>query len=224
LRVAIMQPSYLPYLGYFDLIKRSDVFVVYDDVQYTKNDWRNRNRIKTPQGEMWLTIPLENTCKRRLNAVWLPEKDQWREKHIKALCMNYARAKRFDGYMDLVEVWIRNGYCRLSDYCHHIAVQAATIFGIDAKYEHSSNLGFTELTKTDRLVAICKSLGADEYLSPNGSKPYLEPRKFEDAGIRLIWQDYEPKVYAQQWGGPFVERLSFVDLLLNHGEEANGFI
>jgi hypothetical protein len=215
-----MQPSYIPWIGYFDLIKRSDMFVFYDDVQYTKNDWRNRNRIKTPSGPCWLTIPVQGHGK-MINEIDLPE-GKWRQDHLKTLQMNYSRAAHFKEYYPFIEKLIMEDRS-LGRYCGWIIDRICEKLGLYLRCFYSSRLGFSDLHKTDRLIAICKKLDANQYISPNGAKPYIEPEKFKSAGIELIWQDYEPKPYRQLWG-EFVPYLSVLDLLFNEGEKSNGFI
>lgn len=224
MRISIMQPSYLPYVGFFDLMKRCDAMVLLNDVQYTKNDWRNRNRVKTPQGTCWLTIPMGAHKKKKLNEVKTPDGD-WRETHIKTLRMNYARAAAFREYMPGIEkiINMKPLTATLDMFNVLSIIEIMKMTGVKCGIRCSSGIGFSHEQKTDRLISICKYMIANEYLSPNGSKPYLEEDKFKKAGIRVIWQDYKPKEYPQQWG-PFVSHLSIADLILNCGGKSYGFI
>jgi hypothetical protein len=215
MRLSIMQPSYIPWLGYFDLIKRSDVFMFYDDVQYTKNDWRNRNQIRTSNGTCWLTIPI-GSHKQKINETWL-SKGEWVERHLATLKMNYSRAPYFKAIYPLVENWLYvYSPWSLDGLCRRGIDWMTAFMGVPFKPLLSSDIGHVDLHKTDRLIAICKHLGADEYLSPNGAASYIEAQKFEENGIKLIWQDYKHPVYNQLWG-EFIPCLSILDLLFNHG-------
>jgi len=223
MRISIMQPSYLPYVGYFDLMKRCDAMVFLNDVQYTKNDWRNRNQVKTPQGACWLTIPI-GSPKETMNKVKLPD-GNWREKHKKTLEMNYSRAPHFQEYYPgICSIIDTKSLAGTIDMFNVLGIIEFTkMLGLRAGVRLSSGIGFQEQHKTDRLISICKHMAATEYLSPNGSEPYLEVDKLNRAGIRVIWQDFQPKEYPQQWG-KFISHLSIVDLLMNCGRKSNGFI
>jgi hypothetical protein len=207
-----MQPSYIPWLGFFDLIKRCNVFVIYNDVKYTKNDWRNRNKIKTPQGIQWLTIPInqKETHKNINDVVFKYDFDN----HIKALEMNYKRAKYFD---EIYAMLIKTYFCGCAPFLlyYNMSIIHSIIY--------SSDIGFENHHKTERLVQICKSLGAAEYISPNGSYAYLDQCAFANAGIKLTWQNYSHPEYNQLWGD-FVPNLSIVDILMNHGKDSVNII
>lgn len=212
--ITILQPSYLPYAGVFDLIKRVDVFVFYDDVQYTKNDWRNRNKIKTPKGECWMTVPC-HAKKQNINRTLIAD-NRWIDKHLKTLKMNYARAPHFEEVYTVVERQLKRDWCILSFLCEHLIRDVVDYLDIGCKFVRSSDVGFSEFSSTDRLVKICDELGADEYLSTNGAKPYLQTDKFN---CKVTWQDYEHPTYPQLWGD-FISHLSIVDMLFNCGKES----
>lgn len=214
--VAILQPSYLPWLGFFDQMARADVFVLYDDVQYTKNDWRNRNRIKTPNGPMWLTVPMDRRSPHgHIRDALIAVDNRWRSDHLKAMEMNYARAPFWPEVSVLMEplFWRQ---LTLFDLCGDILDVLYTYLNLKAVVTRSSSIGYANLVGTERLVAICRALEATDYLTGDAAQNYLEVDKFSKAGITVHWQNYQHPVYPQLWG-PFVSHLSIMDLLFNCG-------
>jgi hypothetical protein len=213
MRVAILQPNYIPWRGYFDFFKQSDVFVVYDDVQYTKNDWRNRNYIKTPDGVQWLTIPIEN--KERMHTLIKDVKiinNGWQERHLKAIELNYKDAPYFGEMYDIMkESFYEENLVKINQ---SIITKILDYFGMRCKIYYSSEIGYLDFDPTERLVAICKHFGATEYLTGESAKDYLDSNKF--GGIRVLWHRYKEKVYPQLWG-EFISRVSIVDLIMNCG-------
>lgn len=222
MKIAIMQPSYIPWLGFFDLMKRVDKFVIYDDVQYTKNDWRNRNRIKTPQGSMWLTIPVNNKFGVPIKNVKVANQD-YREKHVKSISMNYKQSDNYYEIMELIVPCILNREPFLYVKVMSLIFEIKDYLGIKCAIYYSSDIGYEQYKKNDRLIKICKHLEADEYLSPNGAENYLEQDKFWTQGIQVEWQNYEHPKYNQQWG-EFVSHLSIIDLLFNHGQKSKDIL
>lgn len=214
MRIGILQPSYLPWIGVFNQLKRVDTFVFYDDVQYTKNDWRNRNRVKTPQGECWLTIPVEKK-RQPLNNVLILDR-QWPSKHLKTLEMNYKRAPYFEEVYKILENNLTAGWIHLSPLCTRLIRDFAHYMGIDVKFRWSSDIGFRSLRKTNRLIKICEYLGATEYLATSACRNYMDESLFK---IPVEYQDYEHPEYTQQWDG-FLPYMSIVDLLFNHGRSS----
>ena len=224
MRVTILQPNYLPWRGYFDFFKQSDVFVVYDDVQYTKNDWRNRNLIKAPDGAQWLTVPVDDknrTSKYVLIKDVRVAENGWQERHLKSLEMNYAHAPYFGVIYGLMEESFNEKHALLVDLNMSLMRKFLDYLGIRCRIEYSSKLGFANCDQTDRLVAICKHLGATEYLTGDAAKGYLEQDKFEN--IRVLWHKYKENVYPQLWGW-FISRISIVDLLMNCGTKGYDII
>lgn len=218
MRIAILQPGYLPWLGYFDQLARVDVFVHYDDVQYTRADWRNRNRIKSPTGPAWLSIPVLTKNHRTLRICDIViAADTWRATHRKSIEHAYRRAPFFD----LVFPWLDEFYSqpveRLADACIASAELLARLIGIETRTVRGSALsGFEDLRKTDRLIAICRHFGATDYLSGAAARGYLDVAAFTAAGIRVEFQEYRHPLYPQLWGD-FASHLSVVDLLMNAG-------
>ncbi len=216
-RVVILQPSYLPWLGYFDQLYKSDVFVLYDDVQYDKHGWRNRNRIKTPSGSHWLTVPVlthgQGTPTNR--DVRVDTRQPWARKHLQALCSNYGKAPAFGEVFELLEPVLSRPWTRLLDV--NVAVLDALSAGLEIKREVllSSELGIPG-EKTERLIAICTALGADRYLTGDAARDYLDESQFAAENIRVEYHHYRHPVYAQLHG-EFMPYLSVLDLLMNHG-------
>jgi len=202
-----------------NLLKQADVFVIYDDVQYTKNDWRNRNKIKTPDGCMWLTVPVYDGGKPMIKDVKANDTQKWRQKHLKALKMNYGRTFFFDDVFLLISHVLYSHIDSLYLINMALISNFMDYLGIETEIKYSSEIGFKEFKKTDRLVKICQHLDTSKYLSPNRSVDYLEPDKFKDAGIELEWHNYRHPKYNQQWG-EFISHLSIVDLLFNYGKRS----
>jgi hypothetical protein len=220
MRVVVLQPSYLPWLGYFDQLYKSDVFVVYDDVQYDKHGWRNRNRIKTAQGPQWLTVPVltHHQGKPMNREVRISPGDPWRRKHLQALRLHYGKAAAFAEVFPRLEGWLATEWEWLCDLNLAGLRLICELLGIRCDIRLSSSLGIGG-ARTERLVRICQALGADAYLSGDAARDYLDPSAFTAAGIRLEYHGYHHPTYGQLHG-EFVSHLSAVDLLMNHGRRS----
>jgi hypothetical protein len=217
--VAILQPSYLPWLGYFEQIDRSDVFVFYDDVQYDKHGWRNRNKIKTPKGWQWLTVPVYHNFGQKIYEVKINNNIPWRRKHLKSLQANYARAPYYQTYIKFFEKVYSQHWEYLVDLNVYLIKQLCEFLGIkNTEFVHSRDLNIKG-ERTERLVKICQLFGADEYLTGDAAKNYLEEKKFQNANIKVIYQNYRHPVYPQLFG-EFIPYLSVVDLLFNCGPKS----
>jgi len=217
-KVAILQSNYIPWKGYFDLIAAVDEFILYDDMQFTKNDWRNRNKIKTPQGPQWLTIPVGQDINRRIRDVTLDSR--WQSKHWKTLEANYRRAPFFDE----VAQWLKPLYTA-AEYSHlsqvnRIFIEAICKYlGIKTKICNSWDYSLIN-GKTERLVDICIQAGGAEYVSGPSARNYIDEEIFTSKGIDLTWFDYSAYTeYPQLWGN-FEHSVSIVDLLFNCGNTA----
>jgi hypothetical protein len=222
MKAAIHQPQYLPWTGYLDKMDRADVFVLLDDVQYKKNEWQNRNRIRNAEGWQWITVPVLYEFGQKLNDVSINNKDNWREKHLKSIETNYSHAAHFDEYMPFFRKQYSYEWEKLVDINVRFIEFLADALGITTEIVRSSSLGIgTE--KTQRLIDICKAVGADEYLSGAGGCDYLEEEKFADAGIGLEYQKYAAKPYEQVYNG-FYPDLSAVDLLFCCGKKSINII
>lgn len=220
-KVAILQSNYIPWKGYFDLIAYVDTFVLYDEVQFTKRDWRNRNQIKTPQGPQWLTVPVLSKGKydQKIKDTLL-DGQEWRAAHWKSLELNYRRAKHFEE----VASWVKPLYLT-ADETHLSELNLNFIRGINAYLgipTHIANSSDYVLAddRNERLLSICTQVDGDEYVSGPSAKDYLDEAVFAAAGVKVTWFDYSGySEYTQQWG-EFTHYVSILDLLFNCGKDA----
>ncbi len=223
-RVAILQSNYIPWKGYFDLINSVDVFVWYDDVQYTTRDWRNRNRIKTAQGLRWLTVPCGSCRSRLINQVALHDPG-WQEVHWNTLSRAYARAPFFADYRDFFEaLYLGRRWRSLSEMNRTFITRICReILGIRTSFRDSTEFDLTA-AKADRLLELLEQIGADSYLSGPAARDYLDTRLFEERGIAVEWMDYDGYPAYPQLHGPFEHRVTLLDLLFHVGDDAGGYI
>jgi hypothetical protein len=218
--LVVLQPGYLPWLGFFNQMARADVFVYYDDVQYDKHGWRNRNRIKTQSGPQWLTVPVLHHG-RGMPSILEAEIDRrrpWARKHVASLRQAYARAPLAAPYLPELEELLCRPWERLVDLDMALVAVMCRWFGLSRRIERSSQLGIPG-EQSERLVRICQHFGARTYLSGSAARVYLDTALFERNGIAVEWQDYVHPVYPQLHGA-FVPYLSAIDLILNCGEES----
>ncbi len=215
--ISILQPGYLPYIGFFELMARCDAFVLYDDVQYDKHSWRNRNRILGPNGPLWLTVPVlvKGKAGQLINAVHIDNRSDWRRKHLASLRQCYSKARYFSDHIGFFEELYRSEWSALVDLDKAIIKHFRGILNITCEVVRSSHLRSTG-SKTERIISVCREMGADAYISTNGARVYLEEELFSDAGVVLIYQDYHHPIYEQVQPG-FQSHMSAVDLLFNHG-------
>lgn len=221
--VAILQSNYIPWKGYFDLIAAVDEFILYDDMQYTKNDWRNRNKIKTPKGVEWLTVPSGQDISRRIRDVELPDA-RWQKKHWKTIEANYRRASGFEVVAEwLAPLYIDRTYSHLSELNRQFIESVCGFLSIDTKISNSWDYHLID-GKTEKLVGLCEQANATRYISGPSAKDYIDEQCFKEAGIELLWFDYDgyPE-YQQLWGG-FTHYVSIIDLLLNCGFESKQYM
>jgi hypothetical protein len=218
--VVVLQPGYLPWLGFFDQLRRADIFVYYDDVQYDKHGWRNRNRIKTQHGPQWLTVPVRRggLGPVRILDVELDARIAWARKHVATLRQAYARAPFIHRYLPVVDELLHRKWDRLVDLDIAGAALIAEWLGVRRRIERSSALGIGG-DRSERLINICRHFGATTYVSGDAARSYLDVPLFERNGIRVEWQQYVHPTYPQLHGD-FVPFLSALDLLLNCGDEA----
>ena len=218
--LVVLQPGYLPWLGYFDQFRRSDIFVYYDDVQYDKNGWRNRNRIKTQAGPLWLTVPVLHSGRgaQRILDIDIDRRTPWARKHVASIRQAYVRAPFLDRYLPPLEELLEREWTRLIDLDLACAALLATWMGISTPIERSSTMN-VDGEQSTRLVNICRRFGAARYLSGDSAQNYLDLRLFEREGITVEWQRFDHPVYPQLHG-EFVPYLSALDLLMNCGDTA----
>ncbi len=227
MQCVILQPSYIPWRGYFHQIHKADIFVFYDDVQYDKRGWRNRNQVKAPQGTQWLTIPvLSKGCQVNhtpINQIRIHWDEDWNVKHWNTLKYLYGKAPYFKRYAPLLEDFYGRRPELLSDFTIELTMALAKELGVEkTKFLRSSDLEATG-TKTDRLLSILKSLGATHYISGPSAKDYLEEDKLRSAGVSLEYMVYEYPEYEQLYP-PFDPNVSILDLLFMTGPQAPQYI
>tara|TARA_B100001093_G_scaffold518492_1_gene603544 strand:+ start:86 stop:814 length:729 start_codon:yes stop_codon:yes gene_type:complete len=221
MRCAIMQPTYLPWLGYFDLINQVDIFVLLDNVKLEKSSWHVRNRIRSSQGETVLTIPVilqKSRLESKINDTRINDSKPWRAKHLRTLEQSYSKSFYFnDFYPCLYEALSKETHI-LSDYTSNIIRQMALYLGIKTPIYLSSELNNITGVRDQRLTSICNHFDADTYYSPKGSAIYLDKENYggalTNAGIKVIYQDFVPVEYTQSYE-PFIPYLSAVDAAFN---------
>lgn len=220
-KVAIVQSNYIPWKGYFDLIAAVDEFVFYDDMQYTRRDWRSRNKIKTPQGAQWLTVPVQvkGRYEQKIKDTRIDGSD-WAPAHWKALELNYARARHFEEIAAwLKPLYLDRSYTHLSDLNARLIGAVCAYLSIGTRIRRSSDFVLVD-GMTERLAEICIQAGGTQYISGPAAKSYIEESVFAARGIALTWFDYSgyPE-YPQLWGN-FVHEVTILDLLFNCGKDA----
>ena len=226
MNVVILQPSYIPWRGYFDQISRADLFIFYDDVQYDKHGWRNRNQIKTAQGRQWLTIPVHSAGVTQgvpIKAVKIDWSKPWAKNHWKSLSMSYARAPFFQQYAGVIEPFYQRQDFFLADFTIDLTIALAGQLGISStRFMRSSSLEGIDGQKTGRLIQILKKVGTSHYISGPSARDYIEQDQFEAAGITLEYVQYDYPEYAQLHP-PFEPQVSALDLLFMTGPEAPNY-
>ncbi len=224
-RVAIVQSNYIPWKGYFDLIDSVDEFVLYDDMQYTRRDWRNRNRIKTAQGTQWLTIPVQvkGRYEQQIDETNVSD-PAWAERHWATLAQAYARADCFDAVApSLSETYASLTDPSLSLINRRLIEAICELLSIRTKLSWSTEYD-ARGRKTERLVSLCKAAGASEYVSGPAAKAYLDAADFEAEGIAVSWFDYSGYPEYPQPYPPFEHKVSIVDLLFCTGRDARRYV
>lgn len=222
MKVVILQPSYIPWRGVFDQIRKADLFIFYDDVQYDKHGWRNRNQIKTKQGKQWLTVPVHSTGVTQgipINQVHIDWSKPWAENHLKALTFSYAKAPFFKKYLPLLEEFYARRDALIADFTIATTITLARTLGIEhTRFLRSSELGGIDGQKTNRLIQILRAVGATHYISGPSASGYIEQDKFDAAGITLEYMTYNYPEYPQLYP-PFDGNVSILDLLFMVGED-----
>lgn len=222
--LVVLQPGYLPWLGFFDQFRRADIFVYYDDVQYDTHGWRNRNRIKTQHGAQWLTVPVRHSGleRPRILDVAIDGRTPWARKHVASVRQAYARAPFLSRYLPDLQAVLERSWERLVDLDIAVVELMCRWLGLARRVERSSALGI-DGERSERLVRLCRHFGAGIYLSGNAAQEYLETALFEREGIRVEWQNFRHPVYPQ-FHGEFMPFLSALDLVLNCGDDARAVL
>lgn len=223
-KVAVIQSNYIPWKGYFDIIHDVDLFIFYDDVQYTKNDWRNRNKIKTTQGVRWLTIPVGSPEQRLICEVELND-IHWPRKHWTTIQQSYSKAPYFRQYRGFFEnVYTQTTWTNLSELNQFLIKTISSEFlGIRTEFRDSREFCLAG-EKGDRLLDLLQQAAATLYVSGPLAKDYLNEQRFVDAGIKLVYKDYSGYPPYPQTIPPFEHQVSVLDVLFNCGPEAPHYI
>ena len=223
-KVAVLQSNYLPWKGYFDIINDVDLFIFYDDVQYTKNDWRNRNKIKTKTGEHWLTVPVGKSLNRKIYEVDIPN-HKWQIKHWKSIEQGYSKSPGFDLYKDMLkDIYLNNEWRNLSNLNQYIIEKISQdVLEIDTKFDYSDNYQLAG-EKQSRLLDLLTQVKATSYVSGPSAKDYIDNAEFEKNNIKLIYKNYGDYPIYKQLSDSFNHHISIIDLLMCTGKEASHYI
>ena len=222
--VAIIQSNYIPWKGYFDIINDVDLFVFYDDVQFTVRDWRNRNIIKTAAGPRWITVPVGASRNRLVCEVGITERG-WAREHWALLKRHYGQAPFFADYAPMLEeVYAGHEWTSLSSLNQHLICQIARhCLGIATEFRDSREFAPVGC-RQERLIDLLTKAGADRYLSGPAAKDYVDENRFADAGIRVMWKDYRGYPDYPQFHPPFSHQVTILDLLFHMGPVAPDYI
>ena len=223
--MATVQSNYIPWKGYFDLINRVDEFILYDDMQYTRRDWRNRNRIKTKDGLMWLSIPVNSKGSyfQKIKDVTISD-STWNVRHWKSIAHHYAGATYFKEYREIFkDLYLGSTETSLSQINYQFIKIICDILGIQTKISWSMDYRLIE-GKTERLIDLCQQAGATEYISGPAAKEYLDEKLFSQAGLILQFMDYSGYPEYNQLFPPFEHGVSMLDLIFNTGPQAPSYM
>lgn len=226
LKGCILQPGYLPWLGFFEQFIFSEYFVFLDDVKYTSQDWRNRNRVRTnsKQGWAWLTVPVKkHTQNLNINKVEIDYNNNWVAKHLNTIKNNYRKTKYFDQLFPVIENHLTKKYRFLADLDIDLFLELAEFINIKRKTIRSSKLEVKKSDKNLRLINICKKTGIDYLYDGEKAKDFIDFDLFKETRIKVELQKYKHPEYPQYYK-PFIPYLSGIDLLFNHGEKSLGYI
>jgi hypothetical protein len=220
--VVILQSNYIPWKGYFDLINIADEFIFHDDLQYTEQDWRNRNRIKTSEGLKWLSIPIGESHKKMICEVEM-KGEEWKTKHRKKIEGVYSRCDYFKEYKFILDELYTNEFKNLSQYNQHIIKYLSGLLDINTIFSNSQDY-HPGGSKTERLIGILKKAKATKYISGPNGKNYLEEAMFKEANIELEYFSYDGYKEYPQLFGPFVHEVSVIDLFFNVGKDSSKYL
>jgi hypothetical protein len=226
MNVVVLQPSYIPWRGYFDQIRRADLFVFYDDIQYDKHGWRNRNQIKTHQGKQWITIPVHTkgvTQGVPIKEVRIDWSKPWTKSHQKSITMAYAKAPCFKDYLPLLESIYQRRDEYLADFTIATSITLARELGFTStRFIRSSELSNLDGQKTDRVLSVLKQVGATHYICGPSASSYMEPEKFAAAQVPFEYMQYNYAEYPQLHP-PYDPYVSILDLLFMVGKDASRY-
>lgn len=220
--LTIHQPEHLPWSGYFHKMNMADTYLIYDDVQFEKNNFQNRNRIMGTNGPQWLNVPvnLSGHSKDKINEITIANDSnpKWAKKYLTTLQYSYSRHPYFEEYMPFFDELLKIRHNSLCELNIKIIKYFADLLHIEPTFELSSNVK-REGSKSDQILSICKNMNADTYIAGPSGRNYLNEKSFTDAGIRVIYQEYRHPVYTQYKQNDFVPYMSVMDMLFNVGAE-----
>ena len=223
-KIAILQSNYIPWKGYFDMINMVDEFILFDEVQYTKNDWRNRNKIQTKQGVQWLTIPTQQKKLSQLIKDTKTQDKRWRKKHLATIKQNYSKSPYFKDYIDIFEdLYLNSDEEYLSQINYAFIIAITKILSITTKIRWSSEFDLIE-GQTEKLLGICKDTKADIYLSGASAQSYFDEALAKKENIKVEWMNYSDYPMYTQLNPPFEHGVSILDLIFNEGRNARKFM
>ena len=222
--LTIHQPAYLPWPGYFHRLMLADTFVFFDNTQFEKNSFINRNKIKNPRGAPWLTVPvsLKGHLEKEIREIEISGQ-AWRKDHWQAIELNYKKAKYWNKYSEKLKKFYEKPYSNIAEACFAQLKMFAEMLGVETKIIGASELKKFDSKKDDLVLDICKELSADLYISGSQGKGYLDLEKFKTQGVKVYFQDYQHPAYQQLWG-EFLPNLSIIDLLFNEGPKSKEII
>jgi len=220
--VSIHQPNYLPYLGYFDKISKCDLFILYDTAFFVKEMFYNRNKVKTNQGEKWLTVPVYYKLQeqQQIRDIQIENKRNWKKKHWQTITQNYSKSAFFTEICDLLSPFYQEESFLLSDFTVNIITAICSYLEIKTKIILASSIPTkSNLDRTQKLLNICLELGATTYLSGTTGNKYLDELEFSKNNINIEYQNYDHPIY-NQLHGDFVKYMCVLDVLFNHGKKS----
>jgi hypothetical protein len=223
-KVAMLQPNYIPWKGVFDLIDQVDYFVFYDDVQYTRRDWRNRNKIRTHEGDIWLSVPVINDNKQLVCNTRINNEQNWQEKHHKSITLNYKKAPYFAEYKYLIdEIYYNHKWENLSDLNIFSTKLISQALEIKAEWAKSSDLKLTGDKNGEKIIKICEALNCNYFINGPSSKSFMDETLFTKHNIELEYINYSYPKYPQLHS-PFNHFVTIFDLIFNCGKDSINYI
>lgn len=225
-KVAILQPNYIPWKGVFDLISRVDCFVFYDDVQYTSKDWRNRNKIKTLDGDLWLSVPVRTKGRSRqlIYEAEIESGAKWQEKHFRSIRSSYSKAPFFSEFEYILDdLYLAREWLSISDLAMYSTKLLAKALNIETEWFKSSDLGQHGSKDGEKALKICSLLGADHFINGPSSRGFINDSLFIERGVSLEFIEYDYPEYPQLHG-PFVHQVSVLDVLFNCGPKSREMV
>jgi len=224
MRATIYQPSYLPWTGYFGMIDLVDIFVFFDDVQFVKDSWHRRNRLKFDDSEKWISVPVIKNFGQKINQTKINNSIDWKNDHSNKIYSYYNKAEFYDKYESIIHSYYEKDWEYLVDLNIWIIKDLSKILDVKMpRFVRSSEIEGITSQKTDRILDILEKLEVDETIVGPTARKYTEKEKFIDKNIELFWYDFDHPVYPQL-GNEFTPYLSVIDLLFNTGEDAINYI